>query len=55
MARPEETAGPAFAIQPIAMPIQDAGTIEKAIEAFARETNPSLLVLPDVTTTFTKS
>jgi putative tryptophan/tyrosine transport system substrate-binding protein len=47
-----ETAGPAFAIQPIAMPIQDAGTIEKAIEAFARETNPSLLVLPDVTTTF---
>ena len=48
MARPEETAGPAFAIQPIAMPIQDAGTIEKAIEAFARETNPSLLVLPDV-------
>ena len=47
-----ETAGPAFAIQPIAMPIQDAGTIEKAIEALARETNPSLLVLPDVTTTF---
>ena len=28
-----ETAGPLFAIQPIAMPIQDAGTIEKAIEA----------------------
>ena len=46
-----ETAGPVFAIQPIAMPIQDAGTIEKAIEAFARETNPSLMVLPDVTTT----
>ena len=46
-----ETAGPAFAIQPIAMPIQDAGTIEKAIEAFAHETNPSLMVLPDVTTT----
>jgi ABC-type uncharacterized transport system substrate-binding protein len=43
-----ETAGPAFAIQPIAMPIRDAGTIENAIEAFARE---SLLVLPDVTTT----
>jgi len=33
------------------MPIQDAGTIEKAIEAFAHETNPSLMVLPDVTTT----
>jgi putative tryptophan/tyrosine transport system substrate-binding protein len=49
--RSVETAGPAFAIQPIAMPIQDAGTIEKAIEAFAHETNPSRMVLPDVTTT----
>jgi putative ABC transport system substrate-binding protein len=46
-----ETAGPAFAIQPIATPIRDAGTIEHAIEAFAREINPGLLVLPDVTTT----
>jgi putative ABC transport system substrate-binding protein len=46
-----ETAGPVFAIQPIAMPIRDAGTIENAIEAFAREINPGLLVLPDVTTT----
>jgi putative ABC transport system substrate-binding protein len=46
-----ETAAPAFAMRPIAMPIQDAGTIEKAIEASARETNPGLLVLPDVTTT----
>ena len=46
-----ETAGTLFAIQPIAMPIQDAGTIEKGIEAFAHEVNPSLLVLPDVTTT----
>ena len=33
------------------MPIRDAGTIENAIEAFAREMNPALLVLPDVTTT----
>ena len=46
-----ETAGLAFAIQPIAMPIRHAGTIENAIEAFAREMNPGLLVLPDVTTT----
>jgi putative ABC transport system substrate-binding protein len=38
--RSVETAGPAFAIQATAMPIQDAGTIEKAIEAFARETKP---------------
>ena len=49
-----ETAGSAFAIQPIAMPIRDAGTIENAIEAFAREINPGLLVLPDVTTTVHK-
>ena len=33
------------------MPIRDAGTIENAVEAFAREINPGLLVLPDVTTT----
>jgi putative tryptophan/tyrosine transport system substrate-binding protein len=46
-----EAAGPIFAIQPIAMPVQDAGTIEKAFEAFAHEINPGLLVLPDVTTT----
>ena len=46
-----EAAGPTFAIQPIAMPIQDAGTIEKAIEAFAREANGGLMVLPDITTT----
>jgi putative ABC transport system substrate-binding protein len=46
-----ETAGPAFAIQSIAMPIQDAGTIEKAVEASAREINSSLILLPDVTTT----
>jgi ABC-type uncharacterized transport system substrate-binding protein len=46
-----EAAGPTFAVQPIAMPIQDAGTIEKAIEAFAREANGGLMVLPDVTTT----
>jgi putative ABC transport system substrate-binding protein len=49
--RSVETASPAFAIQPIAMPIQDTATIEKAIEAFAHETNSSLMVLPDVTTT----
>ena len=46
-----EPAAPSFAVQTIAMPIQDAGTIEKAIEAFAHETNGSLMVFPDVTTT----
>jgi putative tryptophan/tyrosine transport system substrate-binding protein len=51
MLRSIETAGPVFAIEPIAMPIRDAGTIENAIEAFAREINSGLLVLPDVTTT----
>ena len=35
-----ETAGPAFAIQPIAMPIRDAGTIENAIEAFSTRDKP---------------
>jgi putative tryptophan/tyrosine transport system substrate-binding protein len=50
--RPIEAAAPSFAIQPTAMPIQDAGTIEREIEAFAREINPGLMVLPDVTTTF---
>ena len=46
-----EAASSIFAIQPIAMPIQDSGTIEKSIEAFAREINPGLMVLPDATTT----
>jgi len=41
-----EAAAPSLAIQPTAMPIQDAGTIEKAIEAFAREINPGLIVCP---------
>jgi putative ABC transport system substrate-binding protein len=49
--RSVEAASPIFAIQPIAMPIQDSGTIEKSIEAFAREINPGLMVLPDATTT----
>jgi putative tryptophan/tyrosine transport system substrate-binding protein len=46
-----EAAAPSFGIQPTAMPIQDAGAIEKAIEVFAREINPGLMVLPDLTTT----
>ena len=35
-----ETAGPVLAIQPIAMPIRDAGTIENAIEAFSTRDKP---------------
>jgi len=46
-----ETAGPVFAIQPSQCRFETPGTIETAIEAFAREINPGLLVLPDVTTT----
>jgi putative ABC transport system substrate-binding protein len=46
-----EAAAPIFTVQTSAMPIQDAGTIEKAIEAFAREANGGFMVLPDVTTT----
>jgi putative ABC transport system substrate-binding protein len=40
-----------IALQPIPKPIDDAGAIEKAIEAAARESDAGLLVLPDVTTT----
>jgi putative ABC transport system substrate-binding protein len=46
-----EAAAPIFAVQTIAMPIQETGTIEKAIEAFAREANGGLMVLPDITMT----
>jgi len=36
----------------IATPVQDAAEIEHAIEAFTREPNGGLLVVPDVTTAF---
>jgi putative ABC transport system substrate-binding protein len=44
-----EAAAPSFAIMPIATPANDAAEIERAIDAFAREPNGGLIVLPDAT------
>jgi putative tryptophan/tyrosine transport system substrate-binding protein len=44
-----EGAAPSFAIKPVATPASDAAEIEQAIDAFAREPNGGLVVLPDVT------
>ena len=43
-------AAESIAVKMIAIPVQDAAEIERAIDAFTREPNGSLLVLPDVTT-----
>ena len=43
-------AAESIAVKMIATPVQDASEIERAIDAFTREPNGSLLVLPDVTT-----
>src|SRR5712692_9147595 len=48
--RPVEAAAPAFAVTPIAAPGRDAAEIERVIDAFAREPNGALMVLPDVST-----
>jgi putative ABC transport system substrate-binding protein len=48
--RAMETAAPSFAVQTIAAPIQDATEIERTINAFAREQNGGLLVIPDAFT-----
>jgi ABC-type uncharacterized transport system substrate-binding protein len=46
-----ETAAPSFAVQTIAAPIQDPTTgIESTINAFAREQNGGLVVIPDAFT-----
>jgi putative ABC transport system substrate-binding protein len=49
--QPVVEAAPAFDVEPIQMPVRDAGEIEHAIETFAREVNGGLMVLPDVSTT----
>jgi ABC-type uncharacterized transport system substrate-binding protein len=43
-------AAESIAVKMIATPVQNAAEIERAIDAFTREPNGSLLVLPDVTT-----
>jgi putative ABC transport system substrate-binding protein len=45
-------AAESIAVKMVATPVQDAAEIERAIDAFTREPNGSLLVLPDVTTAF---
>jgi putative tryptophan/tyrosine transport system substrate-binding protein len=47
--RAVEAAAPSFAILPIATPANDAAEIERAIDAFARQPNSGLIVLPDAT------
>ena len=46
-----EAAAGSVAVAVIRTAVQDAGEIERAIAAFAREPNGGLIVLPDVTTT----
>jgi len=47
---PIEAAATSFAVKPIRVPVQDATDIERAIEAFAREVNGSVIVLPSPVT-----
>ena len=44
-----EAVAPSFAILPIATPANDTVEIERAIDAFARQPNGGLIVLPDAT------
>ena len=48
--RPVEAAAPAFDVIPVAAAARDAAEIERVVEAFAREPNGGLMVLPDVST-----
>jgi putative ABC transport system substrate-binding protein len=45
-----EGAAASVGIKAIPTPVRDAGEIERAIVAFARESNGGLIILPDVTT-----
>ena len=49
--QPVEDAAPSFDVEPIQAPVRNVGEIEHAIEAFARDANGGLMVLPDVSTT----
>jgi putative ABC transport system substrate-binding protein len=49
--QPVEAAAPSFAITSSSAAARDAAGIERAIDAFAREPNGALMVLPDVSTT----
>jgi putative ABC transport system substrate-binding protein len=47
--KPLETAAPALAIKPAAMPFRTTQEIERAIEGFARPANSALLIMPEPT------
>jgi putative ABC transport system substrate-binding protein len=49
--QPVEDAAPSFGVKPIQAPFRDAGEIEHAIEALARDANGGLMVLPDISAT----
>jgi putative ABC transport system substrate-binding protein len=49
--QPVEKAAQSFGVDPMQAPVRDVGEIKHAIEAFAREANGCLMILPDVSTT----
>jgi putative ABC transport system substrate-binding protein len=49
--QPVRDAASSFDVKPIQAPFRDAGEIEYAIEALARDGNGGLVVLPDISTT----
>jgi len=42
-----EAAAPSFTVRPVETPVSDVAEIERAIDAFARQPNGGLIVLPD--------
>src|SRR5215218_405142 len=48
--RPIAAAAPSFSVQPISAGVRDTDELERIVEAFAREPDGALLVLPDVST-----
>src|SRR4051794_5031865 len=48
--RPVEAAAPSFAIVPTMAGVRDFAELERMVDAFAREPNGALMVLPDVST-----
>jgi putative ABC transport system substrate-binding protein len=47
---PLESAAPAFAIKPAAMPFRNVQEVERAMEGFARPANSALLIMPEPST-----
>jgi putative tryptophan/tyrosine transport system substrate-binding protein len=48
--RPVESAAPSFAVAPVSAGVRTVAELDQVVEAFAREPNGGLMVLPDVTT-----